>query len=282
MATLVLSAAGAAIGGSIGGTVAGLSSVAVGRALGASLGRAVDQTLLGQGSEAVETGRVDRFRLTGAGEGAAIAQLRGRMRLGGHVIWASDFTETVTESGGGKGQPAAPRQRSYGYSVSLAIALCEGEIGGIGRVWADGTEIAASDLNMRVYTGSADQLPDPAMEAVEGAGLVPAYRGTAYVVVEDLSLERFGNRVPEFSFEVIRPEQRGAPGSAFAPTYGLRGVALIPGTGEYALATTPVNYLEGPGVRRSANVATPRGRRILPCLWESLRGICRSWRRFRL
>ncbi|KZY02399.1 baseplate multidomain protein megatron, partial [Sulfitobacter sp. HI0023] len=210
-------------------------------------------------SEAVETGRVDRFRLTGAGEGAAIAQLRGRMRLGGHVIWASDFTETVTESGGGKGQPAAPRQRSYGYSVSLAIALCEGEIAGIGRVWADGTEIAASDLNMRVYTGSADQLPDPAMEAVEGAGLVPAYRGTAYVVVEDLSLERFGNRVPQFSFEVIRPEQRGAPGSAFTPTYGLRGVALIPGTGEYALATTPVNYLEGPGVRRSANVATPRG-----------------------
>ena len=259
MATLVLSAAGAAIGGSIGGTVAGLSSVAVGRALGASLGRAVDQTLLGQGSEAVETGRVDRFRLTGAGEGAAIAQLRGRMRLGGHVIWASDFTETVTESGGGKGQPAAPRQRSYGYSVSLAIALCEGEIAGIGRVWADGTEIAASDLNIRVYTGSADQLPDPAMEAVEGAGLVPAYRGTAYVVVEDLSLERFGNRVPQFSFEVIRPEQRGAPGSAFTPTYGLRGVALIPGTGEYALATTPVNYLEGPGVRRSANVATPRG-----------------------
>ena len=88
MATILLSAAGAAIGGSVGGTVAGLSSVAIGRAVGATLGRVVDQKLLGQGSQAVETGKVDRFRLTNAGEGDPIARLFERMRLGGHVIWA--------------------------------------------------------------------------------------------------------------------------------------------------------------------------------------------------
>ena len=77
MATIVLSAAGAAVGGSIGGTLAGLSSVAVGRAVGASLGRLVDQRLLGQGGQAVETGKVDRFRLTGSGEGAAIPKQQG-------------------------------------------------------------------------------------------------------------------------------------------------------------------------------------------------------------
>lgn len=73
MATLLLSAAGAAIGGSIGGTALGLSMVAVGRLVGATLGRAIDQRLLGSGAQAVETGRVDRFRLTGSGEGEAIA-----------------------------------------------------------------------------------------------------------------------------------------------------------------------------------------------------------------
>jgi len=31
----------------------------------------------------VETGRVDKFRLTNAGEGDAIAQVYGRMRMGG-------------------------------------------------------------------------------------------------------------------------------------------------------------------------------------------------------
>ena len=57
MATVVLSAAGAAIGGSIGGTLAGLSSVAIGRAVGATLGRVIDQRLMGQGSSVVEHAR---------------------------------------------------------------------------------------------------------------------------------------------------------------------------------------------------------------------------------
>jgi hypothetical protein len=36
-------------------------------------------------------------------------------------------------------------------------------------------------------------------------------------------------------------------------------VALIPGTGEYALATTPVHYADGPGLARTANVHVPSG-----------------------
>ena len=128
MATVVLSAAGAAIGGSVGGSLAGLSSVAIGRAVGATLGKVLDQRLLGQGSDVVEHGKVDRFRLTNSGEGSAIAQLYGRMRLGGHVIWASDFLESKSESGGGKGAPSKPKTREYSYSVSLALAVCEGEI----------------------------------------------------------------------------------------------------------------------------------------------------------
>lgn len=260
MATILFSAAGAAVGGSVGGTLAGLSSVSVGRAVGATLGRVVDQRLLGQGGQAVETGKVDRFRLTKAGEGDPISQLYGRMRLGGQLIWASDFQEVVNVSGGGKGSRPTPQTTEYSYSVSVAIALCEGEITSVGRIWADGEEVAPDDLNIRVYTGGADQLPDPVMEAIEGAGEVPAYRGTAYVVMEDLALAQFGNRVPQFSFEVIRPEQRGAPGAEHALSYGIQGVALIPGTGEYGLATTPVHYVEGQGARWSANVNTPAGK----------------------
>ena len=257
MATILLSAAGAAIGGSVGGTLAGLSSAVIGRAVGATLGRVIDQRLLGQGSDVVETGRVDRFRLTSAGEGEPIVQLYGRMRLGGQVIWASDFIETTQISGGGKGSPPQPKTRSFSYSINLAIAICEGEITRVGRIWADGEEVAPDDLNMRVYKGTQDQLPDPVMEAIEGPGMVPAYRGTAYVVFENLSLERFGNRVPQFSFEVSRPEQTDVSEAEFDPTFGVRGVALIPGTGEYSLATTPVHYSDGPGSNWSANVNSP-------------------------
>ncbi|QBF32263.1 glycoside hydrolase/phage tail family protein [Thalassococcus sp. S3] len=267
MATILLSSAGAAIGGSIGGTFAGLSSVAIGRAVGATLGKVIDERLLGQGSAPVETGKVDRFRLTNSADGAPIGQVFGRMRVGGHVIWASDFMETTTTSGGGKGGPSTPQTTSYTYSISLAIALCEGQITSVGRIWADGEEIAHDDLNIKVYPGSADQLPDPLIEAIEGAGEVPAYRGTAYIVIENLALDRFGNRVPQFSFEVTRPHQADATDVSHA----VRGVALMPGTGEYALATTPVYYQDGPASKWAANLNSPSGRSDFETSLEALR-----------
>ncbi len=260
MATILLSAAGAAIGGSIGGTILGLSSVAVGRFAGAALGRVIDQRVMGAGSDAVETGRVERFRLTGAGEGDPVAQVFGRMQVSGHVIWATRFSESVTVTGGGKGATRQPERREFSYSVSLAIALCEGEITGVGRVWADGTEIAPDDLNMRVHRGTRDQLPDAKMEAVEGAGQVPAYRGTAYVVIEDLQLGAFGNRVPQFTFEVMRPAQPGGGDADEDMAHGIRAVAMMPGSGEYALATTPVHFSHGLGKSTLANVNTPAGK----------------------
>ncbi len=249
MATLVFSAVGGALGASIGGTVFGIGSAAIGRAVGATLGRVLDQSILGTGAAPVEVGRIDRFRLTGAGEGAPVAQVFGRMRVAGHVIWASNFVEHMDESGGGKGGPPRPSTETYSYTVSLAIGLCEGEIAHVGRIWADGHEIDRDTLDLRVYPGSATQDPDPAIEAIEGAGAVPAYRGLAYVVIEALGLGRFGNRVPQFTFEVVRPEQSGARD---LPAH-VRGVAMLPGTGEYALATTPVQYDYGEGERVFAN-----------------------------
>ncbi|EAQ01239.1 hypothetical protein OB2597_04525 [Pseudooceanicola batsensis HTCC2597] len=268
MATLLLSAAGAAIGGSLGGTVFGLSSVVAGRFVGAVIGRAIDQRLMGQGSDPVETGRVDRLRIMGAGEGDPVARVHGRMRVPGQVIWATRFEEIVTETGGGKGAPPQPKVRRYSYRVSLAIALCEGEIAGVRRIWADGAEIAGTSLAMRVYTGAADQLPDPKMEAVEGAGAVPAYRGTAYVMIEDLDLGTWGNRVPQFSFEVIRPapEEIGPDD----PARAIRGVAMIPGSGEYALATVPVSRDLGAGRVEMANVHSPSGKADLPTSLDQL------------
>ncbi|WP_323782689.1 baseplate multidomain protein megatron [Thalassovita sp.] len=258
MATILLSAAGAAIGGSVGGTVLGLSSAVAGRFVGATLGRAIDQRLLGQGSDPVETGHVDRFRLTGASEGDPMSRVYGRMRIGGQVIWVTHFQEQSQTSGGGKGG-GARRSTAYSYSLSLAIALCEGEIGGVCRVWADGDEVAPDDLNMRIYRGGADQLPDPKMEAVEGAGLVPAYRGTAYVVMEDLGLAQFGNRVPQFTFEVLRPDFEYDDTMDREPAHAIRGVALMPGTGEYALATDPAVLDYGLGETRTANINSASG-----------------------
>jgi hypothetical protein len=274
MATILLSAAGAAVGGSVGGTVLGLSMAAVGRFAGGVIGRSIDQRLLGQGSDIVETGRTSRLRLTGSGEGDAIAQVYGRMRVAGQVIWATEFREdvNVTGGGGGKGAPSAPKVRQFSYSVSIALALCDGEISHVGRIWADGNEIARDSITMRVYTGTRDQLPDPKIEAVEGAGTVPGYRGTAYVVIENLDLGRFGNRVPQFTFEVTRPSQPEEKDAELDPARGVRAVALLPGSGEYALATTPVTMNFGVGASALANVNTPSGKTDFATSLDALTG----------
>ena len=216
MATLVLSAAGGAVGSALGGSLLGIGAATLGRAVGAGIGRVIDQKLLGTGSEAVETGRVDRFRLNGASEGTSLPLVYGRTRVAGQVIWASRFTEqaVTTTTGSGKGVSApmgggGQSTTSYLYRVSVAYALCEGPISHIARIWADGKEIADDSIAMRVYTGSPTQQPDPKIAAVEGPENTPAYRGTAYVVFEDLDVTRFGNRVPQFNFEIVRPK----PGS---------------------------------------------------------------------
>ena len=269
MATILLGAAGAALGAGFGGTVLGLSGAVIGRAVGATLGRVIDQRILGAGSEAVEIGRVERFRLMGASEGAALAQVYGRMRVGGQVIWATRFQERVERSGG-KGAPR-PKTQSFSYTVSLAIALCEGVIQGIGRIWADGIEVDPATLNLRVYSGTESQLPDPKIVAVEGSGLAPAYRGVAYVLIEDLELGDFGNRVPQFSFEVIRRAQPEHPEAIQDMASAVQAVALMPGTGEYALATTRVHYNYGAGINRSANVNSPSGKADLATSLDQLR-----------
>lgn len=59
---------------------------------------------------------------------------------------------------------------------------------------------------VRFYPGSAVQIADTVMESFEGVGNVPGYRNTAYVVIKDLQLADFGNRIPNFEFELEADE----------------------------------------------------------------------------
>jgi hypothetical protein len=259
MATLVLAAAGTAFGGAFGGTALGLTGAVIGRAVGGTLGSVIDQKLFGSGAKPVEVGKTDRFRVMGGGEGQPLARVYGRMRLSGSVIWASRFLESSQTSGGGKGAPAQPETRTYSYTVSLAIALCEGPITRVGRVWADGKPLDQSTVSMTVHRGTQGQMPDPVISAIEGAEVTPAYRGVAYVVFENLDLTPFGNRVPQFSFEVhARPR---ATADGLPPlTEQIAAVALVPGTGEHALATEIVTETRGKGDTRRLNVNNGEGR----------------------
>uniref|UniRef100_B0SVY2 Gene transfer agent (GTA) orfg15, like protein n=1 Tax=Caulobacter sp. (strain K31) TaxID=366602 RepID=B0SVY2_CAUSK len=228
MAQVILTAVGSAVGGPIGAAV------------GAVVGRAIDNAAINALTPARQVGpRIPELRLSGAAEGAPMAAVFGRARVAGQVIWAARFKERWIDgrTGGSKG----PRTTRAAYSLSFAVAVCEGPIDGIGRVWADGKPMDMAGVVMRVHTGAEDQAPDALIEAVEGTA--PAYRGTAYVVFEDLPLGPYGDRPPQLSFEVFhRPRASGAtPGLEER----LKGVCLIPGAGEFVYATDLVLRRDG-------------------------------------
>ncbi|MCI5073491.1 glycoside hydrolase/phage tail family protein [Oricola sp.] len=220
MATLLLQAAGGLLGG-----VFGATGAAIGTAAGALAGYALDTALINS-TRRIEGARLSGGRPLTAEEGAPMARVCGQARIAGTVIWATRFEETATtERRGGKG---GPKVTTYSYFANLAIGLCEGPVAAVRRVWADGKELDLSDIEMRVYPGDETQAPDPLIEAKQGAGFAPAFRGTACIVFERLPLERFGNRIPQFQVEVVRP--------VGALEGQVRAVCVIPGSTEHGYA----------------------------------------------
>jgi len=245
MATLVLGVAGAAIGGSIGGTILGVSAATIGGFIGSTVGSAVDSWIISSlaPTQRIEGPRLDTLRITSSTEGAVIPRLYGRMRIGGNIIWATDFreeTRTTTQGGGKGGGGGKVKTTEYLYYASFAVALCEGPITGIGRIWADGKPMDLSGVTWRWYPGDENQTADSFIAAKMGAANTPSYRGTAYVVFEELPLTDFGNRLPQLSFEVFRP--LADPDTAEGLT---QAVTMIPASGEFTYATEAVRKTVG-------------------------------------
>jgi phage tail tape-measure protein len=113
MATLVLGAAGAAIGGSIGGAILGVSAATIGGFIGSSIGSVVDSWIISSlaPTQRIEGARLDTLRITSATEGAVIPRLYGRMRMGGNIIWATDFREETKTTTRGAGNPSSTANR---------------------------------------------------------------------------------------------------------------------------------------------------------------------------
>ena len=116
--------------------------------------------------------------------------------------------------------------------------------------WSDGKPFNLANANYRLHRGTENQEPDSLIEAKQGNDRAPGYRGTAYVVFERLPLGKFGNRVPHFSFEVIRPVGRLEK--------MVRSVTMIPGATEFGYSPSKVRQIHGPGHREPLNDHTDR------------------------
>lgn len=207
MAQLAIAAVGAGVGSMFGQA-----------ALGWAVGSLIGSVLFREKLPTVEGPRITDLKVQSSAYGNLIPIVYGTVRLAGNIIWAPPLIETRHEENvGGKGGPEQT-QVTYTYAAHFAVSLCEGPIVGIRKVWADGKLIynagdgataetlAASNRaarGFRIYRGDETQLPDPLIEAYEGAGNVPAYRGQAYVVFENFQLADYGNRIPNITCEVV-------------------------------------------------------------------------------
>jgi len=254
MADIVLPVVGGVTGFILGGPS--------GAVLGANLGGMAAGMLFPRSQRVTlptqEGPRLADLRAQTATYGNMIPKIYGTMRLAGNVIWSTDLkevkvetTSTQTSSGGGKGGggggsvTTSQTSVTYEYFVTLAIAICEGPIDEVIRVWADSkvlTEdvLSSSQGKYNVHHGTEDQMVDDIMAKYLAAGTIPAYRGTAYVVIEDFPLGSYGNRIPNFTFEVRRTLK-------FTPSVEdkITDVVMIPGAGEMVYGTNVQSKQDG-------------------------------------
>lgn len=187
-------------------------AASTGWAIGSYLGGAIFRPTV-----RIEGPRLQDTKVQVSTYGTAIPIVYGAMRIAGNVIDMSEIREhSTTKKQRGKG--GGTKYTTYTYEADVAVALCEGGITGVAKIWANGELIysIAEDATIEtvtasnkmaggftVYQGTETQMPDAALEALHGAGNVPAYRGIAYVVFSTLWLEKYGNRLPNFEFEVV-------------------------------------------------------------------------------
>ncbi|MBS3648873.1 phage tail protein [Pseudaminobacter sp. 19-2017] len=190
-------------------------------------------------------GKLNEVRVSSSSYGRTIPKCYGTIKVTGNLFWATDFEEKkryIGKKQSSKGASKGKAVEVYDYYANFAMALCEGPVGQVLRVWADNNLIydRMNPLNpdivgqgftnrgqrdqkaqggkkgggeshgrfvFQFYNGSENQKPNGFMVSKQGAQNVPAFRGLAYLWFMKFKLGDFGNRIPTITAEIsVRPE----------------------------------------------------------------------------
>jgi len=218
---------GSVIGGAIGFVLAPATGGAslIWAANGIAIGGMIGSLLMPDktGVQDQNGPRLSDLKVSTSSYGLPINNVYGAYRVGGNIIWNTDIMETkhVTEEEVGKGGGSETYEvTTYSYDVSFAVGLCAGPVTGIRKVWADGVLIYDGNAQtafygsseyvsgpMDMFYGDEDQVVDWYMQSYHAD--TPAYRNLCYIRFNHLQLEKFGNRIPNITAEVIVGGVRG-------------------------------------------------------------------------
>jgi hypothetical protein len=229
------------LGGHIGSAFGGGIFSSVGRYAGRLLGEYIDNRAKDVEERVTHKGQIlNNLYVQSSAYGRSIALIYGKAKIAGNIIWAEPIEETLNETVDHKyyarrSKEVITHNYEFKYYLSFAVAICEGEIEYIERVWVGDEIIDLSLYNYRLYKGGEEQLPDSLIERDMGVGKTPAFRGLCYIIFERLPLIEFGNKVPNFIFEVVRTPKVTKPELLVENL--INSMVMIPGSGEFVYDT---------------------------------------------
>lgn len=234
MAAAIGGSIGAAIGSNVTAGFLGLSST-MWTQIGWTAGVLLGNSLFSSDSTPTihEGSKLNDLKVTSSTFGVPIPEVYGTYKISGNIIWALPLDETAheqeTPGKGGViatagiigavanafGSDDADATYWYTYTATWAVALCEGPVDSIQKIWFDNVLVYNVDSDspdqienstilehMNIYLGDADQEVDWVIKEHEPD--TPAYNNTVYIVIKDLPLADYGNRIPSITAEVAK------------------------------------------------------------------------------
>lgn len=263
-------------GQSVGGIIGGAIGFAAGGAVGAQIGFALGSAVGGY----VDPVKVKGPRLTDATAqtstvGGVIPFGYGTFVTAGNVIWRGDLKEHKKTQRQGKGGGA--KTTTYTYTRSYAVGVCQGAIYGFRWIKRNGKKVYTTDPNATaeeraysakwlqkctLYIGTETQMPDSTIVAREGVGNVSAFRGLAYIVVEDDDLTDLSGAIQQYEFCINATPPEAYLTSHPYPQYLSDGAtAVLAPTGGSLKAVLKLSTLASDGA--TASLAPTSGRLVL-------------------
>lgn len=135
--------------------------------------------------------------------GRGIPIVYGQTRVAGNLVWYGDFVAVphTTQTGGKGGGGGHQSSTTYTYQAAAVLALCEGPIYSVPRVWAGKTTSTPAALGFSLFTGALGQAPWSYLTINHFSEAVP-YNHIGYLANGAYDLGN-SSSLPNHTFEVV-------------------------------------------------------------------------------
>ncbi len=151
--------------------------------------------------------RILSLQVQRSSQGLTLPVIYGRTRVAGNLIWYGDFAtiehKTTTRQGGKGGGGVTQEDIKYTYEAAVMLALCEGEIQGVGRIWRDKEKFdSLAQLRLTLMRGGDEQPLWTHLAQAKHQNQALNYSGTAYLCSPNYELTKSA-QIYQHNFEVI-------------------------------------------------------------------------------